>query len=220
VKVTELGVQKKNPSRFNLYLDGNFVCGISTTSVAKWGIYKGKVIDEPLIKEILNDELYLRFLDRTVSYISSSIKTERSVRVYLKNLHYKKKGDWFDEDIDVDFDSIFERVITQLKKTGYIDDRRYAELFLNSRVNYKPRSKEVIFAELISKGLDRAVAREVVNDSGVDNSQLIKDVYRKKFKEEKFDVEDSKKVDFLRRKGFNWDDISKLEIDLKNDSGE
>lgn len=220
MKVTELSVQKKNTSRFNLFIDGKFSCGISTIGVAKWGLYKGKEISESELNEIVQNELYLRFLDRAVSYLSSSFKTERKVLQYLKELHYKKRGDWFSEENDHDFEKIYEKVISQLIEVGYINDRRYAEQFILSRSNNKPRSKSILISELISKGVEQNLAKEVVTASGLEDADLLTSVYKKKYKDEKFSIEDRKKVDFLRRKGFNWDEITKLERDLKNDTGE
>jgi hypothetical protein len=45
-------------------------------------------------------------------------------------------------------------------------------------------------------------------------------VYIKKFKNAPLVLDDRKKVDFLRRKGFNWDEISKLADDLRHDSAQ
>jgi regulatory protein len=220
VKITELSPQKNNPSRFNLFVDEQFFLGVSATGVAKYNLYKGKDIDQSTLDEIVIQEIYQRFLDRTVEYLSRTVKTERDVRRYLRQLNFKKKGKWFDENIVLDWDSLYERVIEQLRKYKYIDDQRFAQLFLESRAKSKPRSTSFIVSELVSKGVDRKIAQEIVGSSEVSNEDLIVKVYSKKFKQQPLDLMDRKKVDFLRRKGFNWDEISKLADRLKNDASE
>jgi SOS response regulatory protein OraA/RecX len=44
----------------------------------------------------------------------------------------------------------------------------------------------------------------------VDEYQVLKNTYRKKYKEEKISFEDTKKISFLQRKGFNWDLIERF----------
>lgn len=220
MKITELSPQKKNPSRFNLFVDDKFFLGVSTIGVAKYNLYKGKEIDALMLEDLILQEIYQRFLDRTVEYLTRGIKTERAVRLYLKQLHFKKKGKWFDENMQIDWESIFEKVIEQVKKYQYIDDLRFAQQFLENRSRNKPRSKTFILSELISKGVSKEIAQQAVSNSSVSDDDLLRKVYMKKYRDSPLDITDRKKVDFLRRKGFNWDEISKLADGLKNDTSE
>lgn len=217
MKITELSAQKKNPNRFNLFVDEVFTFSVSTTAIATYHLYKDKDVSEQLLEEIYNEELYRRFLDRAAQYLSKYVKSERDTRNYLKELWRKKKGSWFSEDLEVDWENLFDRVIEQLMKYGFVDDVRFAKLFIEGRMRGKPRSTSILLSELMAKGIDRQTALDAISESGADNTTLIASVYKKKFKDELLDLQDRKKVDFLRRKGFNWDDISKLERDLKND---
>ncbi len=218
MKITELSVQKKNPNRFNLFVDDIFLFSVSTTAIASYHLYKDKEVTEELLEEIYNEELYRRFLDRAAQYLSKYVKSEKDTRKYLNDLWRKKKGSWFSEDLQLDWESLYDRVIEQLIKYGFVDDVRFARLFIESRMKGKPRSTSILLSELITKGISREIALEAIKESGAENSSLILTVYRKKFKGELLDLRDKKKVDFLRRKGFNWDDISKLVNDLKNDA--
>jgi regulatory protein len=220
VKITELSPQKNNPSRFNLFVDEQFFLGVSATGVAKYNLYKGKDINQESLDEIVVQEIYQRFLDRTVEYLSRTVKTERDVRRYLKQLQFKKKGKWFEDTLALDWDALYERVVEQLKKYKYIDDQRFSQLFIESRAKSKPRSTSIMISELVAKGVDRKTAQEVVSGSDISNEDLLLKVYTKRFKDQELDLTDRKKVDFLRRKGFNWDEISKLADRLKDDTSE
>jgi len=53
-----------------------------------------------------------------------------------------------------------------------------------------------------------------------DSFEILKRVYEKKYKDEPITFEDKKKISYLQRKGFLWDDISKLvnSFEQKNDN--
>ncbi len=214
--VTLLESQKKDPSRVNLYIDGNFFCGISVNTIAKYSLYVGKTIEQSTLDSLFFSELESRFFDRAISFLESAPKTEKQVKQYLKELAFKKKGKWFDSLDSETFSKILEIVVGKLNEYQYIDDERYAELFVASRMKNKPRGKDILVMELMSKGVSKDIAMKVVNNLVEDEYSLLVDTYTKKYKEEKITFEDRKKIDFLRRKGFNWDLIEKY---INDESG-
>lgn len=217
MKITALESQKKDPSRVSVYVDGLFYCGVSVNSIAKHSLYSGKDVDERVLENMKFTELVDRFFDRAISCLERSPKTEKQVKQYIKELAFKKKGQWFEELSNEDLGKISEIVLGKLNEYQYIDDRRYAELFVSSRMHTKPRGKDILLMELISKGVSKDIATEVVNSLVEDEYGLLKQTYYKKYKEEKITMEDRKKVDFLRRKGFKWDLIEQF---INNESAE
>jgi len=210
MKVTQLSSQKKDSSRVNLYVDGDFFCGLSLDAVAKFGIYQGREIEEKELAEILVDELKNRFSQRAMSYISRAIKTEYQMRRYLKTLSIKKKGTWYKEIEEDQLEDIIEEIITKLKEYDYLDDEEFAFQFITSRIRTKPRGKQVLVSELMSKGVNKDLAKEKVDELVADEYDVLRRVYEKKYKGDKITIRDNKKIDFLKRKGFNWDLIKQL----------
>lgn len=210
MKVTQLSSQKRDPSRVNLYIDEEFFCGLSLDSVAKFELYSGREIDDKELAEILVDELKSRFAQRAMSYISRAIKTEYQMRRYLKTLSIKKKGTWYKDIEDDQLEEIFNEIITKLKGYGYLDDEEFASQFINSRIRSKPRGKRVLVSELMSKGIDKELAKRKVDELVDDEYDVLKRVYEKKYKGDKITIRDNKKIDFLKRKGFDWDLIKQL----------
>ena len=215
MRVTQLSSQKKNPSRVNLYIDNEFFCGLSLDAVAKFGIYQGKEIEEKELEKILVSELKNRFLQRAMSYISRGIKTEFQMRRYLKTLSIKKKGSWFENIRDDQLQEILDEVMNKLKEYDYLDDEEFASQFISSRIKNKPRGKRVLVSELISNGVNKDLAERKVDELVEDEYDVLRRVYEKKYKEERFTIRDNKKIDFLKRKGFDWDLIKRL---IENES--
>ncbi|MDD4381907.1 MAG: RecX family transcriptional regulator [Candidatus Dojkabacteria bacterium] len=207
--VTALEQQKKDNSRLNVYMDGNFFCGLSVNIIAQYNIYQGKEIEDNKLEEILFAELQSRFFDRAVSYLVRSPKTEYQIKRYINELFFKKKGKWFEDISKEQMEQIQNNVLDKLHKYDYIDDKRYAELFVTSRLKNKPRGRAVLYGELLSKGVSKDIVKETLDNMFKDEYQVLKDAYKKKYKEEKISFEDTKKISFLQRKGFNWDLIER-----------
>ncbi|HNR53351.1 MAG TPA: RecX family transcriptional regulator [Candidatus Dojkabacteria bacterium] len=210
MKITALETQKRDNSRLNMYIDENFFCGISLNVVAKFGIYQGKELSDNELNEILNAELRERFFDRAVSFLVRSPKTEFQVRRYLRDLAFKKKGKWFKEISKEDISAIEDFVIKKLLEYEYLNDEKYAQLFVEDRIKNKPRGKNILYGELISKGVSKDIVEKVLGEMLGDEYAILVSTYKKRFKDESISFEDRKKIDFLRRKGFSWDLIEKF----------
>ena len=209
--ITKIEYQKRDPERVNIYIDGKFFCGISIDTLALENLYEGLEVDDNLLDKILKEDLGKRFLNRAAEYLSHTAKTEFQVRQYLKNLKFKKKGIWFNENIQLDWGSLFNQIIDSLKKYKYIDDEEFAHAFVQSRLRVKPRGKSVLISELLSKGVSKEIAQRVCEEEITDELDVLRNAFRKKFKDEKFNIQNQKMVGYLLRKGFSWDLIEQFE---------
>lgn len=208
--ITKIEQQKKNSSRYNLYIDNQFFAGISSNTLTKYNLYKEKEIKKETLDEILIQELKQRFQQRAENYLTRSIKTEFQVRKYLNDLKYKKKGKWFDENVNVDFDKIFDQIIERLKELQFINDQKFAELFVESRIRNKPRGKYVLVSELLKKGIDKEIAQKVCDELVEDEYEILKRTFYKKYKNYNLDIKETKKIQYLQRKGFSYDLIKQF----------
>lgn len=210
MKVTKIEYQKKDPNRVNLYIDEQFFCGISLDTLASENLFEGLEIDQEVIDRMLERDLKSRFLIRVTDFLSHSPKTEFQVFKYLKELKYKKKDNWFKEDVNIDWEKLFNEIVRKLKEYRYIDDREYAKSFVSSRLRNKPRGKSVLISELISKGVSKDIAQEVCDEGIISEIDLLKKTFEKKYRNQIFDINNQKMVGFLFRKGFSWDLIEQF----------
>ncbi len=213
--ITKLEYQKRNSDRVNLYLDGKFFCGISIDVLTREFLYEGLEIEEDRLQRIVYDEIKGRFFSRVLEYISKSPKTKFQVYRYLKELQFKKKGVWYKEDMEIEWNNMFDSIVFKLEELKYINDEEYARLFVQSRLRGKPRGKSVLLSELVSKGIDREIAQMVCDEEVTDEYEVLKNLFEKKFKGRVFDGKDSKMISFLIRKGFSWDLIERFKNDTE-----
>ncbi len=210
MRVSKIEYQKRDPNRVNLYIDEEFFCGISLDTLASENLYEGLEITQEVLNRIVQRDLRSRFLTRVTEYLSHSPKTEFQVYRYLKNLKFKKKNVWFKEEISLDWDTLFDEIVGKLKEYKYIDDESFARSFVSSRLRNKPRGKSVLISELISKGVSKDTAQMVCDEDIPDELEVLRNTFEKKYRGKGFDINDSKMVGFLQRKGFNWDLIQQF----------
>jgi len=205
VIITELKPQKKNPSRFNLSTNGEFVAGISATTLAKFTLYEGKSISEEELEELLYQELKQRFQERLIQYILRSPRSIFQAKRYLKNVAYKKKDIWYNSEHQINLESMFNEIVDKLIEQKLLDDQEYARLFVQSRLRTRPRGKRVLISELISKGINTDMARDTCDELVEDEYGLLEKVFRKHFKNEKIEISNRKQMRYLSSKGFSYD---------------
>ena len=151
-RITALTIQKRDKQRCNLYVDGEFLAGISIETVYKHGLKVDKEVDAKEIKEIIFEGEKALALSKAISYISKSIKTRIQVRNYLL-------GKGFSQEVCL-------YAIDKLKEYGYIDDVEYSKKYIESVK--KTQGKRLADYRLMAKGVrkeDIEKARENAVDT-------------------------------------------------------
>lgn len=110
-------------------------------------------------------------------------------------------------------------VLFFLKEQDFINDRKFAESWIRSRLALKPVSRYLLKRELRLKGIDEQTVQEAIDKeaSGFDEQEeALKLALAKKRRFGDIEKEKSKKriADFLKRRGFStsviYDTIGKL----------
>ncbi len=209
--IKKIETVKRNPSKVKLVFEQNTYI-VSVNTLAKFSLYEEKEIEDEELVEIVSDGLTTDLLERTINYIAYSPRSQYQVCQYIQK--YLKKIEV--SDLNIKIDEIVTEVIEKLKEFKYIDDEEYAKLFVKSRLENKPRSRFALSSELFAKGIDKELANKILDGLLPENIEILKKVYEKKFKDQEITFEDKKKISFLQRKGFLWDDISKF-INSRNE---
>ncbi len=195
MKITGLKVQSKDKNRCNLYIDGDFKCGISVEATYKYGLKIGAEITNDMLNEVIFSSQKSQALTKAINYVSKSLKTKKQVKDYLLG-----------KDFNID---IVYFVIDKLKEYGYIDDVEYSRKYIE--LNSKNKGERLIDYNLMQKGVkkeDIYLARE---SAVVDNFSSILTIVEKRLKNKEITRELlSKTYKYLIGKGFNYDDIDKV----------
>ncbi|AAK80365.1 regulatory protein [Clostridium acetobutylicum] len=200
--ITKIEAQKKKKDRVNVYIDNEYSFSCNTELIYIHGLKKGKVVDLDYLQDIIEEDNYLYAKSRALSFIEKTFKTEKEIRVKLREKEFNEK--------------IIERVIEFLRKYDFVDDSRYAELYIKERINKQGKVK--IKYGLIKKGINDSIIDEKLSKYSANNENYIeamREVALKKFnniaKRETDKLKIKRKLSsYLLGRGYSWSEIGEV----------
>ncbi len=203
-KITSVEPQKKNPKRFNIFLDGQFAFGADEDLIVSYRIIPGKIIEQKDLEKLLFESEVGKLMERMYGLFSVRQRSEKETRDYLKNLSFKRKLKDREEISDLVIDLLVER----LKAKGMINDLEFAKSWVEARRKSKQKGVRALKAELFQKGIDREIIEEVVKEDDGSEEDLAEKALEKKMKSWKnLERREFKKkaLEFLMRRGFDYE---------------
>ena len=156
-EITGITPQIKDKERCNIEVDGRFFCGMKLETVVKHRLKVGVAVSEEELSRLQLESEKLTALDKALTYITASMKTERDIRAYLR-----KKG--YLEDVS-------DYVVEKMRSYGYLDDDAYARAYIEHAG--KKKGSRLIAMELRQKGVsDEAIEEALSSVSGEEESAL------------------------------------------------
>jgi len=152
--ITGMQVQKKNPDRVNIYLDGEFAFGLARI-VAAW-LKNGQKLDEAKIASLLEEDGRERAYQQAMLFLSYRARSEEEVRRNLRKHEYSEP--------------VIETVLERLRVARLADDDGFARAWVDNRSTFRPRSRKALALELRQKGIPEETVRSAIE--GVDEAAL------------------------------------------------
>lgn len=209
--ITLIEPQKKNPKRFNVFIDGAFAFGADEDLIVSERLIVGKEIQHQVLDKLLYEAEVGKLMQRMYGLFSIRARSEKEIRDYLKNLSFKRKMKDQDEISEASIDLIIER----LKQKNILNDSEFAKAWVEGRRRSKQKGINVLKQELYQKGIGREIVEEVVSHqpSVVSEEELAKIALEKKLKSwQNYANLDKKRkaLDYLMRKGFDYEIAEKI----------
>jgi regulatory protein len=208
-KITSVEPQKKNPQRFNVFIDEQFAFGADEDLIVAHRLVVGKNIDPQDLNKLLYEAEVGKLMERMYGLFSVRQRSEREVRDYLRNLSFKRKVKGKEEISDSSIDLLIER----LKQKGLLNDLEFARSWVEARRKSKQKGVRALQAELYQKGIDRGIVEEVLDQESIvmgqelSEEELAKQALEKKLRSWKnLEPQELKKkaIEFLLRRGFEY----------------
>jgi regulatory protein len=146
--ITALTIQKKNPNRVNIFLDGEFSFGLYLINAGHLKV--GQTISKETIDSLMKDDQIEDGFQKALKFISYKPRTKFEV---VKKL---RENDFDEGSISIVMEMLIEK--------GYVNDPHYAKNWVENRSIYKPRSKKLITWELKNKQISEEIISEVTGD--------------------------------------------------------
>jgi regulatory protein len=192
-KITAIEVQKNNPNRVNIHLDGEFAFGL-TRITAAW-LRTGQELSDEKIAQLQAEDARERAYQQAMLYLSYRARSEAEIR---KNLRKHEIPD-----------GIIEETLERLRQDRLADDNQFARAWVENRNTFRPRSRRALTLELRQKGLDDETVHSAV--AGVDEVALAFDAAQKRagrLRGLEWNDFRKKLSEFLARRGFPYSVIA------------
>lgn len=180
----------KGGNKYRIFLDGQLAFVLYRGELSRYKIEEGTELTGNAYEQICGEVLLKRAKLRCMHLMESTDRTEAQLRVKLVQGEYPAK--------------VIEDTIAWLKQMHYLDDARYADMYIE--YNIEKKSRRQIEAELQKKGVDRYVIEKTFEGrEPADESALIEEWLRKKhYDSSTADAAAQRRMyGFLMRRGFS-----------------
>ncbi|MBR2725784.1 RecX family transcriptional regulator [Candidatus Saccharibacteria bacterium] len=221
--ISDLKSGVKNPNRVNVYVDGRYAFSLDVAQVVDLKIKSGLVITPEKKAEYEKASQYGKVYQRALEWALIRPRSKQELKEYLRRNKYKaemkeRQKEWQEgreneqqvkrkknkssrEGEEYDFS---ELICERLVERGYVDDRKFAEYYVENRFVKKGVSKKRLMMELMKKGVSREIIEEVVNGRD-DTEEILKIIAKKRNK-----YDDEKLIQYLCRQGFPYEMVKNL----------
>jgi regulatory protein len=192
-KITALEVQRKNPNRVNVHLDGEFAFGLARI-VAVW-LRVGQELSEEKIEQLVAEDSRERAFQQAMLFLSYRARSEAEIR---KNLRKHEIPE-----------AVIEHTLERLRQDGLANDDKFAQAWVENRNTFRPRSRRMMAMELKQKGLEEEAIQSAVQN--VDDEASAYEAARKRaarFKGLEWNEFRRKLSEFLARRGYSYSVIA------------
>lgn len=202
-QITSITYQEKNKNRCNVFVDGEFFCGMSLETVMKNRLKVGQDVDKEWFKEVVKESEKSDALNKAAEYISKRLKTKREIKDYLLKKGYSEDIAWY--------------CVDKLKEYGYVDDVGYSKRYIES--TSKTQGKRLVEYKLMMKGVRKDDIGAAFDEMDVQSKENARVLAEKHIKNKEVNKENlAKTYRYLIGRGFSYEDASYAIDKIKGDN--
>lgn len=192
MKITALKPQVKNPSRYSIFVDGDYSFSLSTDALLDSKIVNGQELtpqDVLSLKQLSTDD---KIYNRVLGYLALRPRSIWEVSTYLQR---KEAGP-----------ELIESIIDKLTKLELLNDQKFADAYVRDRRLLKPTSRRKLTMELQKKHVSSAIIQEAIGNEPNDERNALHELVERKRKQSRYQ-DDLKLMQYLAGQGFGYGDI-------------
>ncbi len=187
--ITRLVVQRRNKQRINVFLDGAYAFSLSADLALNLKI--GQILEEDAVEQLLEQDAYRKGMEKAFRLLARRPRSEKEITDALLRADFPPP--------------VCTRIIHRLKEMDYLDDRAFADWWIENRAEFNPRSRWALHQELSQKGVSNAIIEDVL--SQFDDQTLAMTAAKKRAHRWKHlppQQFETKMMGFLQRRGFSF----------------
>jgi regulatory protein len=159
VKITDIQTQKRNRNRLSVYVDGKYSFSLDYTSFSRSGLHVGDSLSGEQVQALSQNDEVFRGRDYALDLLSRSERTEHELKTRLFRKGFSAAA--------------VRKVIQRLKETGLIDDRTFAQHWVDELFSSRPMGRMRAEYELRRKHVDSGIFEDVCGSRFVPGAEQV-----------------------------------------------
>jgi regulatory protein len=193
--ITALQPQANNHDRINIFVDDQFLQGVSALIVLQMGLRIGQALSADQLEQLRQEEALQQATNRVLNYLSFRPRSREEVRRYLRK-----------QETPVE---LIDMVMQRLEDLDLINDQSFTEFWVESRERSNPKGAQALKNELRLKGVKREIVDELISDDQ-DQERALRAGHKKaallaRQAEMDFKTFRARLGSFLQRRGFSYE---------------
>lgn len=192
MKVTSIQTQVKNPNRYSVFVDGSYSFSLSGDALLASRLVSGQELsahDVDCFKKRSSDD---KALGLSLAYVSRRMRSKGELSDYFRRKQYTPE--------------LIEQIVAKLENLGLVDDKVFAQRWVENRRMLKASSTKKLQLELRQKKIADDIIQVVLAEDETDELQILRDLVVKKRRQTKY-RDNQKLMVYLAGQGFRYDDI-------------
>ncbi|HXF99178.1 MAG TPA: RecX family transcriptional regulator [Bacteroidota bacterium] len=201
MRITRIEPQQHDPTRRNIYIDGEYALGVSAETLLRFGLRTGDELTSERLQALQAAENAAAAKRHALRLLSRRPRSEKEIRDALRTQEFSQNE--------------IETALRDLRSAGLLDDERFARSYIRDHVRLRPKGPVAVRQKLLLLGISKdiidrsleeefphAVQEQVAYDLAVafvdksSRARTTPQVLRQKL------------AAILSRRGFTWDVIS------------
>jgi len=192
--ISKIGRQKNNPERYNIYLNDTYAFAVDESTLIKFGLTKGKVLEQFDIDEITYEDEIAKAFNRALNFLAYQMRSEFEVKKKLLAAGFGE--------------AVVLEAIRKLEKLGFLNDETYSKALLETKKKTAKKGPRAIKQDLIKKGIDKETQNKVLDSfSHTEQLNIAMELAQKAVRanQNKTPIQIKQKIqDVLLRKGYSF----------------
>jgi regulatory protein len=203
--ITRIEGQQRNKKRYNVYVNEEYAFSVHEDVLISCRLLKGKEIDVNEVQLILEEDDKKKAERIGLHYLSYRPRTAKEIELHLNSKDFSSE--------------VIHSLIDNWIEIGYIDDRKFAQQWVEERIRLKKKGRLLLREELKQKGISKLLVDEVM--SNVDQEEEFRSCLelaqkkKKTIRDEEERKAKQKLFFYLQRRGYPFELIQSVLLKME-----
>ncbi len=196
--ITRVHYNTKNPGRADVFLDGQKAFSINVLDAGR--LECGTLMDPSEIKKRIQEDETQRCWSSTLRLLAVRPQSRGELQRRLQGKKFSREA--------------IRQALARAEASDFINDERFAEGWVDSRLRHRPKGRYLLAQELRQKGIDEAIIHRILSKEIDETAGALSLLRKKAWRWKGLDTPlfKRKAYTFLAGKGFTFD-ISSEAVD-------